>query len=332
MGLRRLFACFIVGGLISGVLALATAGAWAGAPALWTQAPTLGGRPGHDTGPDLAGRVTVLVMGLDRRPVESPNAPSRTDSILLCSVDVTGHTVSVLSIPRDLWVPIPLSSGVLEERINAAYFIGEQNAYPGGGAALARATIEYNLGVRVHHYILLDFQAFERFIDDIGGVDLNLASAIEDPAYPTEDYGAMAIRIPAGKQHLNGQRALWFARSRYQSSDFARMKRQQQLLLAVRDRLLQLDMLPKLPALWAEQGHWIQTDMSVTQVFDLARLTWGIPQERITARTLELGYVVRGAASGDPFVLFPDRARIAQLVGQLFPDTLSSAPLRLVPP
>ena len=185
---------------------------------------------------------------------------------------------------------------------------------------MVKAAVEYNLGAHVHHYCFLDFEAFERFIDAIGGVEVTLPTALVDPAFPTRDYGAIPIRIPAGQQRLTGEQALWFARSRYQSSDFARMHRQQQLVLAVRARLLRLEMLPRLPEVWAEQGNLVQTDMSLAQVLQLASDAWTIPEEQITARTLELGYVYRGAVPGDPFVLFPDRARIRQLVAELFPD------------
>jgi len=184
--------------------------------------------------------------------------------------------------------------------------------------------VEYNLGVRVHRHVVLDFEAFERAIDAIGGVEVNLPTALVDPAFPTADYGAMQVRIPAGQQHLNGQQALWFARSRYQSSDFSRMARQQQLMLAVRERLLQLDMIFRWPQLLAEQGTLINTDLGLSEAIDLARAGLGIPKDRITAQSLELGYVYRGAVPGDPFVLFPDRPRIRQLVAQLFPET--SAP------
>lgn len=267
------------------------------------------------------GRITVLLLGLDRRPVEDADAPSRTDSLLVLSIDAGRSTISVLSIPRDLWVPIPISAArVVHDRINTAYLWGEQYGYPEGGLGLSRATVEYNLGIRIHYYAVLDFETFERLIDAIGGVDVELSSPLVDPAYPTANFGAMPITLAAGQQRLNGERALWYARSRYQSSDFSRMQRQQQLLLAVRERLLRLDMLPRLPQLWLQYHELIQTDMPLLELLHMAREGWAIPSERIAARTLELGYVYRGGVAGDPFLLLPDRAQIRQLIAELFPE------------
>lgn len=320
---NALLACFIAGGLLSGVTSISPRAAVTVftsplmLPALARAQPG----PGPVAGREEPDRTTVLVLGVDRRPVEDPDAPARTDSLLLLSVDGSRQTAAALSIPRDLWVPIPITpDGVVQDRINAAYLLGEQASYPGGGPALTKATVEYNLGVRIHHYVILDFKAFEELIDRIGGVDVTLAAPLVDPAYPTEDYGAMPIRIPAGQQHLDGRQALWFARSRYQASDFSRMERQQQLLMAVRDRVLRVDAIPKWPQLWTEQGALVQTDLTLPQALRFAALASEIPKDRITTHSLELGYVVRGAVPGDPFVLFPDRHRIGELVAQLFPD------------
>src|SRR5688572_7292038 len=111
-------------------------------------------------------RVNILLLGLDRRPDESI---SRTDTMILVTVDPDAKIAGMLSIPRDLWVSIP---GYAEDRINKAYFNGDRDKYPGGGPALAMKTVQYNLGVPVHFYAQIDFEGFRDIIDTLGGIDI----------------------------------------------------------------------------------------------------------------------------------------------------------------
>ncbi len=322
-----LFAAFVLGGLLSGVLAAAPATERFTAPLSHGMFSPLGFYLSlSDREPEqsiIAGkrRVNILVMGLDRRPVEDPSALSRTDSVMVLTLDTQRQTGGILSIPRDLLVPIPISPETLvHDRVNNIYAYGEQFGYLGGGPGLAKAMIAYNFGVPIDYYVLLDFHGFERMIDAIGGIDVRLSSPLLDPSYPTGNYGTMRVSIGAGLQHLNGERALWYARSRYQSSDFSRLERQRQVVMAARQKLLQLDMLPKLPGLWAIAQETVITDLTLSDVMDLAKLAWGISDEKITARSLDLDYVSHGMWQGDPFVLLPDRSKIGNVVRELFYD------------
>ena len=121
---------------------------------------------------DGASRVTLLVMGLDYRDWLAGEGPPRTDSMILLTLDPLNRTAGMLSIPRDLWVNIP--GGFDNDRINTAYSLGEQYKVPGGGPGLAMATVEELLGVPVDYYAQVDFNAFIRFIDEIGGVKINI--------------------------------------------------------------------------------------------------------------------------------------------------------------
>ena len=110
-------------------------------------------------------RVNILLLGVDEREVEE--GPWRTDTLILLTIDPATRTAGMLSIPRDLWVPIPGYD--LEGKINTAHFVGDAQGYPGGGPALAMATLQYNFGIPVQHYVRLNFSGFERLIDLIGG-------------------------------------------------------------------------------------------------------------------------------------------------------------------
>jgi LCP family protein required for cell wall assembly len=267
-------------------------------------------------------RVNVLVMGIDRRPDEKFEDPVRTDVMMLVSVDPHSQTASMLSVPRDLWVPIPLPNGQkVEERINAANVVGVMRNHPGGGPQLAKETFQYNLGVRVHYYVMIDFEGFEKIIDTLGGVDIRVEQTIIDNLYPTKNYGIQRITIPAGDQHLDGERALQYARSRHQDSDFGRMKRQQQVMLAAREKLLRLDMLPKLPQLWGEFQESVRTDMSLGDVLALARVAKEIPVESISGRTLEPPAVVPFQGYDGASLLLPQRERIRDVVEDMFFDS-----------
>lgn len=321
------FAAFVLGGLLSGVLSLVPDAERYTAPqphgffSPLRFSLSLSHRESEQS--TIAGkrRVNILIMGLDRRPVEDPSALARTDSVMILTLDTQRQTGGILGIPRDLLVPIPISpETLLHDRLNNIYAYGEQFGYPGGGPGLAKAMVAYNFGVPIDYYVLVDFQGFERIIDAIGGIEVRLLSPLLDPSYPTDNYGTMRVSLDAGLQHLDGERALWYARSRYQSSDFNRLERQRQVVMAARQKLLQLDMLPKLPELWAIAQEAVSTDLTLSDVMELAALAWGISEEKITARSLDLDYVSHGTWQGDPFVLLPDRSKIGDVVRELFYD------------
>lgn len=261
-------------------------------------------------------RFTVLMMGMDRRPNEMGGS-IRTDTMMLVSLDPSTQKVGILSIPRDLFVDVP-GYGLL--RINSAFGLGELEA-PGGGARLAMQTVQYNLGIRVNDYVMIDFNAFIRLIDLIDGVDVNVPQAIYDAEYPDMNYGYDPFSIGAGWQHLDGATALKYARSRHSSDDIDRAKRQQQVLYAVRDKITALDMIPKLavqaPALWAELDEGLDTGLSMDQVLELAWYVKDIDAANFTNGVLDWQYVTPVNWEGQS-VLVPNRERIGELMMQVF--------------
>lgn len=255
-------------------------------------------------------RVTVLVMGVDTRPSEV-GYRTRTDTMILLSVDPVAKTASMLSIPRDLYVEVP---GFGLERVNTAY--------PLGGAPLAVETIEYNLGVRINHYAIVDFNTFVTLVDEIGGIDVYVPTEINDPLYPDEAYGYDPFYMPAGMQHMDGTTALKYARTRHQDNDWERARRQQAVIMAIRERIVSLDMLPtlisKAGALSAMLGESVRTDMELEEMIALAQLASTIPQESIRQGVIDSRYVLGYETEQGAQVSIPNRPAIGGLIEYIF--------------
>ncbi len=269
-------------------------------------------------------RVNILLLGIDQRDSEA-GQPTRTDTMILLTIDPVGKTMGMLSIPRDLWVPIPGLDKALEERINAAHFFGDLYKYPGGGTVLAKKTVQYNLGVPVHYYVRVDFKAFEKIVDALGGVTINVETAIRDTEYPDGNYGIISIYIPAGVQHMDGETALRFVRTRHADSDFGRTRRQLQFLMAMRDQALKLNILPKAPSLISQFRDSIKTDMSANEILSMARLASQIESDKIISRSIDETMITPWVTPQGGEVLIPKRDEIKKVVAEVF-GTTTAAP------
>jgi len=196
----------------------------------------------------VVGPQTILVLGTDRRPGET--GPVRSDTLLLVAIRPETPKVALLSIPRDLYLDIP---GYGQNRVNTALFFG--------GPALAKQTIAANFGVPVDRWVQVDFSGFRALVDAAGGVDIDVPRRIVDNAYPTENYGTMRIEIPAGHQHMDGETALRYVRTRHDASDFERAARQQQVVLALAKRLLEPSAWPRWPQVAIAFNQAVETDV-----------------------------------------------------------------------
>jgi len=273
------------------------------------------GRSENENLPNIAReRVNILLLGTDKRAGEI--GPSRTDTIILLTVDPKTKTAAMLSIPRDLWVSIP---GYSEGRINTAHFIGERDKYAGGGPALAKKTVQYTLGVPVHYYVRINFDGFEKLVDAIGGITINVKEHIHDTKYPDNNYGYMTVDIPAGVQHMDGKTALQYARARHGSSDFDRARRQQEVIKAIRDKVFGLDIpLTKIPEMLRIVGDSVQTDLSLNEMYTLAKIARDIPPENIRSAVIDERMTSPQLTPDGADVLIPDYNRIRELVNELF--------------
>ena len=171
-------------------------------------------------------RYTIIVAGLDRRE-DQTNEPVRTDSLMLVSIDPATKSIGLLSIPRDLWVEIPGQEE--RDRINRAYFLGEVRG-AGGGPRLLQQTVSWNLGMRVHNYVLVDFKVLVDLVDLLGGIEVTIDYTINDERYPDKNYGYDPFYLAPGTHILDGEDALRFARTRHGNNDVLRAGRQQQVI------------------------------------------------------------------------------------------------------
>lgn len=286
--------------------------------------PRAQGQAATGQGWESRGRINLLLMGLDRRPADG-RIPARTDTMIVLSVDPYGKTASMLSIPRDLYVPIQMVRVGSRcqadwDRINTAMVHGETCGYPGGGAAQARDTVQATFDLPIHYTVVVDFAGFQRIIDTMGGVEIVLDEPLFDPEFPTPDGGTMSVFLPASQQRLNGEKALWYARSRFQRADYGRMHHQQKLLLAMRDQAMRLNLIPRLPELVRELGSTVTTDIPLEAALNLGRLLSAIPPDQIVGKAVEGDLVSSATTPGGAAVLLLNKAKASALVRGLFYD------------
>ena len=256
--------------------------------------------------------VNLLILGIDRRPGQGYVV--RSDTMILVAVRPDEPRISLLSIPRDLYVAVP---GQGQARINTAHFWGENKA-EGKGPVLAMQTVAQNFGVPVHHYVRLDFDGFRAMVDGVGGIDIVVEEPIVDDAYPTEDYGTTRIEIPAGPQHMDGETALRYARSRHGSSDFERTERQQQVLHALAQRLLDPRVWPRLPSAYWTTMSYIDTDLTSDQIKRFALTLRRVGADNIDHHVIGREMVQSGTTPSGGAVLHPRWELIRPLVTEWF--------------
>lgn len=279
--------------------------------------------PGIDRGSDSSeiggGRINILVMGLDRRP--NQGVAARTDTMFVLTVDPSTRTARGLAMPRDLWVQIP---GYYSERINVAYVLGETQRHPGGGPALARETVEGLLGIRIHHYVAIDFDGFKQIVDLLGGIEVEVDTPVYDPTYsdtelPGDYYPCI---FETGTHHMDGADALCYARTRRNSSDLERIQRQQRIIFAVIEKATQLRVLSdptNVVNLWRRYKSTVQTDISDLQIPGYARLAANMGPDRLAFLSLGAAVTPWTTPAGAA-VLLPSEAGIKVIVEALFAD------------
>jgi LCP family protein required for cell wall assembly len=278
--------------------------------------PSIGTSSGQDYSPPAwtdRERLNVLLLGVDSRGDSS--STFNTDTMIVLSLDPVNKTAAMLSIPRDVYIDRP---GVFTDKINAAFAFG--------GYDLTRKVVEDLLGIRLTAYALVDFEAFTKIVDSVGGVVIDVRRPVRDESYPTPDYGIERIDIAAGPQLMDGETALRFARSRHDTNDYSRAQRQQLVLSALRTRISEGDFLRGLPALVDRVGSAVQTNFDPANILPLARFGTGIDGNAIRSEVLypcggSYPHCELQSSAGDAgFYLIPDRAKIRDLAAGLFYD------------
>jgi len=230
---------------------------------------------------------------------------------MLVMVDRLRGEVAVVSIPRDTYVSIPRYG---HQRINVVDFFGESGIVKikGGGPALLKAVFKRNFGVRVDHYLRIDLEGFRKIVDTLGGVD------VEVTCPHTVTWGGETYHFSKGLQHMNGAELMIYVRARRGSSDIDRARRQQRALLAMRNRARELNLLPRLPLLYKALSESVQTDLSLLDLIDLARLGLNISPDRVHGQVIRYPLVRGTVTSRGESVLVPDLPGIRSLIEHAF--------------
>ncbi len=237
-------------------------------------------KPAADT---IEERINILVMGLDRRFDDAEDQPFRTDSVMVLTIDPFSKTAGVFSIPRDTRVEVPDGEGgvYMETRVNTVYEMGEYNingypsGYPQGGAGLTMDTIEHNFGIPIDHWVLMDWFDFVDVINEIGGIDIDVPEYVYDPIYSTCTFCGeyYSVEFEIGPEHMDGDRALAYARIRNGSNDFERVERQQLVLKAMAQKAASVETIISNPiGLYNQFKDSVGTDISTARAPGLALL------------------------------------------------------------
>ncbi len=270
---------------------------------------------------DGASRINILFFGLDYRDWQANEGPPRTDTMIVFTIDPITKHFGMLSIPRDMWVNIP---GFGYGRINMAYPNGEGAKLPGGGAGLAMKTVEQFLGVPIHYYAQVDFNTFIEFIDYIGGIDVWVQETL---TLDLVGGGQDKFKVKCcGYRHMNGARALAYARTRKsEGGDIDRAQRQQWVIFAIRKKVFSPEVFPKLiqnaPALYAQFQSGIHTNMPFEDALRLAVLGKDISLEGVKMGVIDKSMVtfdVTTLGGQDASVMKPLADKIRVLRDEIF--------------
>jgi LCP family protein required for cell wall assembly len=221
------------------------------------------------------GWLNVLLLGLDTRCAGGLVTGANTDSMIVVSANAATGQVYMFSFPRDI-AQFPLyvggtMPGYWKLNTFAGYTKGYPDTFPNPGQPALAYEIGFLIGMPIDYYASINICGFPQLIDELGGVDICNSKAIDDPSYPWGD-GTTGYQLATGPAHLNGANALAYARSRHGSSDFARARRQQQLLTAIRQSLLTPQNLARLPDIITAMGDIVHTNFPPDQIDQLLQL------------------------------------------------------------
>ena len=264
--------------------------------------------------PDYQGNlVHILLLGLDSTANLSGQ---NSDVIMVAVINKDTKHVSMLSIPRDLWVYIPTYGW---SRINIAHKIGHRTGYPGGGPGLLAEVLRINLGIpAIDHWVRIDFNGFARVVDALGGVEMTVACPINLSYKPSTSETQEDRILEPGVYQMDGATALRYVRTRRGTSDFDRARRQQQFLKAVWSQFKSPDILLKIPGLWSALSGAYQTNLNLGDVLALAPVALDLGPQNIRSRYIGANQVETWTNAEGWQVLLPRPERIQQVVASLY--------------
>jgi LCP family protein required for cell wall assembly len=259
----------------------------------------------------------ILLLGADTRNAQNSG---RTDVIVVLSLNFDAGTAVMLSIPRDLYVYVPEHD---MQRINTAYSYGEAMAQ-GGGPALLMETVAYNLGLHIDHFARVDFNGFQTVIDTLGGIDVAVDCGIQDWRLREPELDGQVeenwemFTLPIGMHRLDGELALWYARSRRTSSDFDRGRRHQVMLRAMLRRMRELGLLEQVRDVWPQALETVYTDIALDDILRMVPVALNLNANSVASVTFEPNVDVRSWRAPDgAAVQVPVRERVEALVARL---------------
>jgi LCP family protein required for cell wall assembly len=256
------------------------------------------------------GRINVLLLGVGDK---GHDGETLSDTIIMASYDTKTKAVAMFSLPRDLYVQIP---GNGYKKINEAHAYGESNKSTDGGPAVARETVQKVVDQTIHYYVRVDFSGLLELVDALGGVTVDVENTFCDYAYPTERKGDTSkVCFDKGKQNMNGTKALQYSRSRHalgvEGSDFARSKRQQRLLVAIKEKAFSSSTLmnpKKLLDIVTTLGDHIKTDASMSDMTRVIELAKGVDTGNIINKNFDNspeGMLVSSSDTAAGYILKP---------------------------
>jgi len=253
--------------------------------------------------------LNVLLLGHDGE-VE-PGQPFHTDTMIVVSINRDTNTVSMISLPRDLFVFIP-NWGM--QRLNLAWGYGDTLGWTDGAWGFMSQTLLYNFGIETHYYAMVDFTGFERIIDALGGVTVAVDCPIQDQVCTENCADGVAGNetyelktLPVGVYDMDGEQALWYARSRKNTIDFDRGRRQQQILRAMWAQAKALGLITQVPDLYGELTSVVQTNMPLQEIVPLIPLALSIQPNDIENHFFRKGIeTVAWSPDGVTNVQLPD--------------------------
>lgn len=272
------------------------------------------GTGGDNTSPDKVWPdqrfLNILVLGIDTRP---DGGDQNADVIIVARVDLEQKQMNSVSIPRDLLVDIP---NVGEGKINSAYGAGlaEDPDSRVAGVVKMRDTIESNFGIKIDDYVLIDFEGFTEVVDSVGGIDIDVPTRIEDDAYPTEDYGTRTLIIESGPQHMDGDTALAYARTRHGDSDDQRRERQMLVIQSLFSKGKDLGTVTKVADLITALSSAAQTSFHWNEQLALASLALNMNESDIEMAHVGQPLVQPGTSDGGAWVYVGDRDEISAFI------------------
>ncbi len=249
-------------------------------------------------------RLNILVLGL--RGEEDPNGGLLTDSLILISVNKNSGQVALISIPRDLYIKMPGEN--YREKINFAYALGFEKKGATGALLYSKTAVSKVMGLYINYALAVNFEAFREIVDILGGIDIVLDKPFrEDQQFFKE----MIIDLSAGLNHLNGTTTLYFVRSRFTTSDFDRARRQQQVLLAIKDKAFSLGVLSnpvKIFQILNSLGRNVRTDMPISQIKDLIILAQKFNDQKVIHKVFDTtpeGLLYDSKTEAGAYILLP---------------------------